>query len=101
MRISPGLHPNDLPARGARNTYAHRRVLRSRQRILIFQRLGIGSKIRIGNLGDDLTPWRAEVVNQCVLLQARSIELPEGDGVAVGTPCKTVTDIELLFIHPV
>src|SRR5580692_9197709 len=91
-RISRCLHPDDLPTCSAHYTHTHRRVRRSRQRILILKRLRIHARFRVGNSRDDLTLRRAEVVDQGVVSHAVGVELPESDGMAVETPFKTVAD---------
>src|SRR5215469_9746153 len=101
VRVALGLHPNHLPASSICHANANGGVLHSRLRVWIFQHLWIRPCVWIWNSRDDFAARRAKVVNQAVHWQTRDIELPEGNGLAIGTPEKTVAEVELLLIHPV
>jgi hypothetical protein len=85
-RIPRNLHPSWRAAIHPGHAYAHRRVLRAR--------LGIRDV-------EDLGVQRVGIVDDCELLDAGQVELPKSQAAAVGRPAKSVTHVELFFIHPV
>ena len=85
-RVARGFHPANVATRGVHHADAAGRVE--------FARLGVGNalNVRVQAVG---------VVHQGHFADALSVQLPEGNGLAVGAPAEAVLHGELLFVDPI
>ena len=85
-RVARGFHPADVATGGVHHADAAGGVE--------FARLGVGNalNLRVKAVG---------VVHQGHFADALGVQLPEGDGFAVGAPAEAVLHGELLFVDPI
>ena len=101
VRIAGGFHPDGFAGVEGNYTDANGRIASARFRIWIDKRLGIDADLGMRNLGDDFSSRAVQVVDESEVLYAFRVELPKGDGAAVGAPLEAVSNVELFFVNPV
>src|SRR5215471_16631643 len=101
VRIAGGFHPDGFAGVEGSYTDANGRIASARFRIWINKRLGIDADLGVRNLGDDFSSRAVQVVDESEVFYAFRVELPKGDGPAVGAPLEAVANVELFFVNPI
>ncbi len=99
-RVAGNLHPSRGTAGDVHDSDTHGGIRSTGNGIGDIENRRIAAEAGIGEAGYDFARG-AEVVDQTKDLYTGGVELPVGDVTAVGTPAKSIANVEFFFVNPI